>query len=396
MYKESETAMQSRFLDTLRQRVLVFDGAMGTSIHALHLPLDDYDGQENCNEILVLSRPDAVRRVHESFLSVGCDAVETNTFGGSKLTLGEFGLQDRTREINRTAAQIAREACDAFSSADKPRFVIGSIGPGTKLISLGQVDWDRMLDGYQEQIRGLLEGGSDALIIETCQDILQAKCAIVAAQDVMAELDRAVPIICTFTVETTGTLLIGTETAAALTALEAYDSVHGIGINCATGPQEMSEHVRLVTAATDRFVAVQPNAGLPQVVDGQTRYTLAPDELARWLLEFVEADGVNIVGGCCGTTPEHLARVVEAVGNRPPKRREPQSEPSVSSIYQAVPIRQENAVLSVGERTNANGSKKFRELLAAGDVESFGRLISVHHDGDRVKRNPSAAGDGGT
>lgn len=363
--------MQSRFLDTLRERVLVFDGAMGTTIHRLDLSLDDFRGLENCNEVLVLSRPDAIREIHESFLRVGCDAVETDTFGGSKLTLSEFGLEDQTREINRRAAQIAREACDAHSQPEKPRFAIGSVGPGTKLASVGQVDWDRMLDGYQEQIRGLIEGGVDALIIETCQDILQAKCAIVAAEDVMEQLDRRVPIICTFTVETTGTLLIGTEPTAAVTALQAYDSVQVIGMNCATGPQEMAEHVRAVSGMTDRFLAVQPNAGLPQLVNGQPHYTLTPDELTRWLVEFIEDDGVNVVGGCCGTTPEHLAKVVEAVGGRASRPRSPKSEPAISSLYQAVTIRQDNAVLSVGERTNANGSKRFRELLAAGDTDGM-------------------------
>ena len=363
--------MQSRFLDALAERVLIFDGAMGTSIHALELPLDDYQGLENCNEILVRTRPDAIRRIHESFLAVGCDAVETNTFGGSGVTLGEFGLSEQTRELNRLAAEIARQACDAFSAPDHPRFVIGSIGPGTKLITLGQIDWDRLHGGLAEQVRGLLDGGVDALMVETCQDLLQAKCAVVAAQDVMAKFGRELPIICSFTVETTGTLLVGTEPAAAVTALEAYDAVKVIGINCATGPQEMTEHVRVVAGMTDRFVAVLPNAGLPQVVDGRTHYALTPDELARWLEEFVRDDGVNLVGGCCGTTPEHMSKVVQRIGRRAPAARTPKVEPSVTSLYQAVSIRQENTVLSVGERTNANGSRKFRELLAAGDVDGM-------------------------
>jgi len=363
--------MQSRFLDALNERVLVFDGAMGTTIHALDLPLDDYQGLENCNEILVRTRPDVIRRIHESFLAVGCDAVETNTFGGSRLTLGEFGLAEQTRPLNRLAAEIARQACDAFSTADQPRFVIGSVGPGTKLITLGQIDWDPLHESLAEQVRGLLDGGVDALIIETCQDILQAKCAIVAAQDVMAERGHEVPIICSFTVETTGTLLVGTEPAAAVTALEAFDAVKVIGINCATGPQEMAEHVRVVAGMTDRFVAVLPNAGLPQVVDGRTHYALTPEELARRLEEFVRDDGVNIVGGCCGTTPTHMARVVQSIGRRAPRERSPKGEPAVTSLYQAVPIRQENTVLSVGERTNANGSRRFCELLAAGDVDGM-------------------------
>ncbi|MFQ5589933.1 MAG: methionine synthase [Phycisphaerae bacterium] len=366
--------VSSRLLDVARERVLVFDGAMGTSVQALNLALSDYDGFENCTEILVQTRPEAVRDIHRSFLVVGCDAVLTNTFGASKVVLAEYGLADRTYELNTRAVQIAREACAEFERPTRPRFVIGSIGPGTRLPSLGHITWDVLLDSYCEQARGLLDGGVDAVAVETCQDILQAKAAIVAVTDAMAERGRQVPLLCTITVETTGTMLIGTDVAAAVVAISAYDQVAAMGLNCATGPQEMSEHLRYLSGNCDRLLIVQPNAGLPQLVDGHTYYPLTPAELVKWLVEFVEVDGVNIVGGCCGTTPEHLGAVVDAMEGRKPKRRQIVAQPFVSSLYQAVPIRQEKACLAIGERTNATGSRKFRELLAADDVDGMVRM----------------------
>ncbi|MCH7633001.1 MAG: homocysteine S-methyltransferase family protein, partial [Planctomycetes bacterium] len=362
---------ESNFIQAINSRVLVFDGAIGTSVQGQNLSIDDYDGHENCVDVVTATRPEVILDIHRSFLSVGCDAVLTNTFGANKIVLGDFGIADRARKLNRRSAEIARQACEAFDKPGRPRFVVGSMGPGTRLPSLGQTTWDTLVDSYTEQVRGLLEGGVDAVLIETCQDILQAKSAIVAASDAMDELDRHVPILCTFTVETTGTMLIGTETAAALTALEAYDQVVAIGLNCATGPQEMSEHVRYLSKHSSRFLIVQPNAGLPQLVDGKPYYALTPEELARWLIEFIEVDGVNIVGGCCGTTPAHLAAVVDAVAGRAPKRRRPETEASVASLYQSVAIRQDSACLAIGERTNANGSKKFRELLALGDLDGM-------------------------
>jgi len=364
----------SEILDLAQQRVLVLDGAMGTSAHDLDLPLSAYDGHENCVDYLVFSAPDAVREIHRSFLAVGCDAVSTNTFGANKIVYAEFGLEDRVRESNRLAGEIAREACHEFQRPSRPRFVIGSIGPGTRLPTLGQTDWDTIYDSYLAQMHGLLEGGVDALLIETCQDILQAKSAVVAAIDAMNEQGVHVPLFCTVTIETTGTMLVGTEIGAALVTLDAYKQIAGIGLNCATGPQEMSEHIRHLSQCSDRLLIVQPNAGLPQLVNGETKYPLTPKELARWLVEFVEVDGAAIVGGCCGTTPAHMAAVVDALEGRTSKERSPQLEPSVSSVYQAIPIRQENACLSIGERTNANGSRKFRELLAAEDIDGMVEL----------------------
>ncbi len=363
--------MKPELIDVLRERVLVLDGAMGTGIHARSLPLSDYEGHENCVDVVTASRPDVVRDIHRSFLAVGCDAVMTNTFGANKIVLSDFGIAERTYALNKQAAEIAREACREFDRPKQPRFVIGSMGPGTRLPTLGQTTWDTILDSYTEQARGLLDGGVDALLVETCQDLLQCKSGLVGALDAMREKGREVPLFCTVTIETTGTMLLGTEIAAALTAIDAFDKVTAIGLNCATGPQEMSEHIRYLSRHSDRFLLVQPNAGLPQLVNGEPYYALTPKELARWLLEFIEVDGVNIVGGCCGTTPEHLAAVVDAVGVRAPKPRRVQREPAVSSLYQAVSLRQEAAVLAIGERTNANGSKKFRELLAESDVDGM-------------------------
>ncbi|NLX21377.1 MAG: methionine synthase [Phycisphaerae bacterium] len=366
--------MKSAFLEALEHRVLVFDGAMGTSVHTYDLPLSDYRGLENCTEILCETRPDVVREIHRRFLEVGCDAIETNTFGSNRIVLAEFGLADQTRELNRRAALIAREACEPFHTPDKPRFVAGSCGPGTKLVSLRQITFDALVDSYAEQIRGLMDGGVDTLLFETCQDILQAKAGINAAEQVFNECGRRVPIMVQITVETTGTMLVGTDIAAALTALDAYPQVHVVGLNCATGPQEMSEHIRYLSQCCTRHISVQPNAGLPQIVDGQPFYPLTPDEFARWLGEFIETDGVNIVGGCCGTTPEHLARAVAVVNGRTPRPRSSRLEPSASSLYQSVTFRQDNSFLIIGERTNANGSKKFRDLLAAEDIEGMVQL----------------------
>jgi 5-methyltetrahydrofolate--homocysteine methyltransferase len=362
---------RSLFLESLDQQVLVFDGAMGTSVHALDLPLRDFRGLENCTEILNETRPDVIEQIHRSFLEVGCDAIETNTLGANKIVLAEFSLADQTYELNVKAARLARRACEAFATTAHPRLVAGSIGPGTRLISLRQVTYDDLRDSYFEQTRGLLDGGVDVLLIETCQDILQAKTAIQAARQAFETCGRRVPLMCQVTMETTGTMLMGTDIAAALTVLEAYPEVDVIGLNCATGPREMSEHVRYLSKHCTRRLSVLPNAGLPHVVDGQAHFPLTPAELARWLREFVEVDGVSIVGGCCGTTPEHLKAVVEAVRGLKPKPRQVTHEPAVSSLYGATPLRQETSFLIVGERCNTNGSRKFKTLLADGDLEGM-------------------------
>jgi len=364
--------LDSPFLKALAQRVIIIDGAMGTSVYSRELSVDrDFHGHENCPEALLLSRGDVIEDIHADFLKVGCDAVETNTFGANKVVFAEFDMVERTYELNKKAAGMARRACDKFATSAKPRFVLGSLGPGTKLPSLGHTTFAVLEDSYAEQVRGLLDGGIDAVIIETCQDLLQAKSAISGATLAMREKNRRVPIICQVTIETTGTMLLGSDIAAALTSLEALPQVQVIGLNCATGPQEMSENVRYLCGNSSRFISVVPNAGLPQLVDGKPHYVLTPAEMAKWMKEFVEVDGVNLVGGCCGTTPEHLAAVVDAIGTRPPKKREPRTVAACSSLYQSVELRQDNSFLIVGERCNTNGSRKFKRLLIEQNLDEI-------------------------
>ncbi|NNG03303.1 MAG: dihydropteroate synthase, partial [Inquilinus sp.] len=365
--------MATHILDLLHDRVLLCDGGMGSRVQALDLDVErDYWDNENCTEVLNLSRPDLVRDIHRGYFQAGADMVETNTFGGSPLTLGEFGLADRAEEINRVAAGLAREAAEGFSD-DRRRFVVGSIGPGTRLPSLGHVDYDSLETALTVQSRGLVDGGVDALLIETCQDPLQIKAAVNGAKAAQRALGRDVPIFVQVTVETTGTLLVGADIAAAATVVKALD-VPLLGLNCATGPQEMAEHVKWLAENWPGLVSVQPNAGLPELVDGQTVYPLGPHDLTAWLERFVEEDGLHLIGGCCGTDCPHIAgldamlRRRDGHGARPvPATRSVHWLPSVASLYGQVPLRQENAYLSIGERCNANGSKRFRELQAAED-----------------------------
>ncbi len=362
--------MNHPLICSLKERILVIDGAMGTSIQALDLSVEtDFQGCENCSEILNATRPDVIEGIHRSFLDVGVDCIETNTFGGNRVVLGEFGLEDRTYELNKLGAEIARRTADSYSTRERPRFVLGSIGPGTKLPSLGQASFDSLESSTIEQACGLLDGGCDALVIETCQDLLQLKTALCGVTKAMADRGRSVPLVVLVTIETTGTMLVGTEIGAALATIESYPQVQVIGINCATGPMEMSEHVRFLGHHCSRLLCVVPNAGLPEVVDGRTCYRLTPAELARWHKEFVTIDGVCMVGGCCGTTPAHMAAVIETVGGMKPTSRQPRWRSSVASLYQAVSLRQESSLLIVGERSNTNGSRKFKRLLAEGDID---------------------------
>jgi 5-methyltetrahydrofolate--homocysteine methyltransferase len=404
------------FLDALRHRVLVLDGAMGTSLQDADLGVEDFGSVEleGCNEILVATRPDVVDRVHRSFLEVGCDAVETDTFGGAPWVLDEYGLGDRTEELNEKAAAIARAACDDHATPDRPRFVIGSIGPGTRspTLSLGKdpattkdfIDVPTMEDGYRRQIRGLLAGGTDVIWIETCFDLLQIKAAVAAANDVFEERGARVPLVVQFTVEKDiNTMLLGTEPLAAIAALDPL-GIDVIGMNCATGPEDMREHVRALARASRLPISVLPNAGMPSLVDGATVYPLDPTGLADAQREFVTEFGVSLVGGCCGTTPAHLAAVVEAVRDLTPRPRvldrpgqakpgfagslvlpeaagevaaatavEPiavEYRPSLASLYSAVTLEQDTAFLAIGERANANGSRAFKEILLAEDWDA--------------------------
>ncbi len=352
-------------LAALADRVVVADGAMGTMLQAKDLSLDDFAGLEGCNEILNMTRPDVVRSVHRDYLAAGADAVETNTFGANLANLGEYGIAHRIRELAEAGARLARESADEFAQPDRPRFVLGSVGPGTKLPTLGHAPFTALRDAYVEQVRGLLAGGVDAVIVETCQDVLQAKAALIGAKRAMAADGRTVPLIAQVTVETTGTMLLGTEIGAALTALEPL-GIDLIGLNCATGPAEMSEHLRHLSRHAKIGISVMPNAGLPQLGPHGAEYPLRPHELATALHGFVTEFGVGLVGGCCGTTAEHIREVADAVAGLKPKQRRPHDEPSVSSLYQAVPFAQDASVLMIGERTNANGSKAFREAMLDG------------------------------
>ncbi|MFA7242611.1 MAG: methionine synthase [Sulfuricellaceae bacterium] len=368
----------SKFLDRLRQRVLLCDGGTGTLIQARDWNIEkDFLGLENCSEVLVLTRPDFIEDVHRAYFDAGADCVETNTFGANKVVLGEFGLADKAYEISRRAAEIARRLADGYATPEWPRFVLGSVGPGTKLASLGHLDYDTLEDSYAEQARGMLDGGIDAFLLETNQDLLTIKAAVNGCKLARGEKGRAdVPLFVQVTIETTGAMLVGSDIYAAMVAIDALD-VDGMGINCATGPAEMAEHVQALGERWRGFISVMPNAGLPMLVDGKTEYPLAPRELADWHKRFIEEDGINLVGGCCGTTPAHIAAVramLDARADKTPKARKSQWEPSVSSLYSAVALRQENAVFAIGERSNANGSKKFRDLLNAEDWDA---LVSV-------------------
>src|SRR5271163_4086350 len=353
------------FLQLVKDRVLVYDGAMGTNIQQRNPTLDDYWGKENCSEVLVLSRPDIIRDIHASFFAVGCDIVETNTFGGTGLVLGEFDLREKVHEINLTAAKLAREVAEQFSTRDQPRFVAGSMGPTTKLPSLAHIGWDAMLASYEEQALALIEGGVDVMLIETCQDLLQAKIATVAVLEAMRKAGKRLPVQVQVTLQESGTMLLGTEIGAALTALEPYD-IDIIGLNCATGPAEMNEAVRYLGLNSTKHISVLPNAGLPQNVGGHAVYKLAPKDLADFHKHFVKDYGVRIVGGCCGTTPEHLKAVIDAVTGVEPAQRDVKPVGAASSAYTSVPLDLEPKPLIVAEEMNTTTRvEHFRKLVQA-------------------------------
>jgi len=358
------------YLTMMSHHVVVFDGAMGSTLQTLDLSLDDFEGHEGCNEVLVRSRPDAVAAVHEGFLRVGCHVVETNTFGANRVVLAEYGLAEQAEALNRRAAELALEVAAGYQRPERTRLVAGSMGPGTKLPTLGHISFDALLAAYREQVRGLLAGGVDLLIIETCQDLLQVRAALLAARREFSREGRSVPLHVSLTVELTGTMLLGTDLSAAIAALVPLKP-DVLGLNCATGPLEMKQHVARLSRECPLPIAALPNAGLPENRHGHTHYPLTPEELARWQASFVQEDGVQVVGGCCGTTPEHLARVVERLDGVSPARRMPVYEPSLSSLFSAVTLRQEPRPLLLGERTNANGSRKFRKLLLADDHDGM-------------------------
>ncbi|UYQ61229.1 methionine synthase [Streptomyces peucetius] len=352
--------------EALATRVVVADGAMGTMLQAQDPTLEDFQNLEGCNEVLNVTRPDIVRSVHSAYLEVGVDCVETNTFGANHSAMGEYDIPERVYELSESGARIAREVADEFTaSSGQQRWVLGSMGPGTKLPTLGHAPYTVLRDGFQQNAEGLIAGGADALLVETTQDLLQTKAAILGARRAMEAMGADLPLLCSLAFETTGTMLLGSEIGAALTALEPL-GVDMIGLNCSTGPAEMSEHLRYLTRHSRIPLLCMPNAGLPVLTRDGAHFPLGPEGLADAQEQFVTDYGLSLVGGCCGTTPEHLRQLVERVRGVEPSARDPRPEPGAASLYQTVPFRQDTAYMAIGERTNANGSKKFREAMLEG------------------------------
>jgi 5-methyltetrahydrofolate--homocysteine methyltransferase len=369
------------FLDTLKERIVVFDGAMGTNLQVQNLSLDDFGGLrfEGCNENLLITRPDAVENVHTAFLDVGCDVIETNSFNGTTVDFAEYDMADQTYDMNVRAATLAKRIASDYSTKVRPRWVAGSMGPGRKLPTLGHISFLDLQAAYAEQVRGLLDGGVDLLIVETCQDLLQTKAALSAIFANFKANRRRVPVIAQVTIEVFGTMLNGTEIGAALTALAPFP-IDVIGMNCGTGPRHMTESIRYLCENAPLPVSVLPNAGLPSVVEGQMHYDETPETFTSQIVHFANDFGVNIVGGCCGTTPAHLKLVVEAMQRVTPKSRDAKLVPAAASIYFQQPYVQDASFLIVGERVNASGSKKMRDLLNAEDWDG---LVSLAKEQER-------------
>ena len=353
---------------SLQSRVLVADGAMGTMLQAQNPTMEEFQGLEGCNEILNVTRPDMVAAVHNAYLEVGVDAIETNTFGANWANLAEYEAEDRIYELALAGAKIARECADNYSTPERPRYVLGSLGPGTKLPTLGHTTYENLKNAYEIAAQGLIDGGCDGLLIETAQDLLQAKAAVNGSRAAITKSEKDIYLMAQVTVEATGTMLLGSEIGAALTALEPL-GIDSIGLNCATGPTEMSEHLRQLSQQTEIAITCMPNAGLPVLGPNGAHYPLSPVELAKALKVFIEDYGLNFIGGCCGTTPEHLKEVVAVAQMEKPVVREIPVEASVASLYQQVQLRQDKTYLAIGEKTNANGSRAFKEAMLAQNWE---------------------------
>ncbi len=358
-------SLPTSFREVLSQRVIVADGAMGTMLQAQDPTLDDFEGHEGCNEVLNVTRPDIVQGVHDAYFAVGVDCVETNTFGANLAALAEYDIGAKVFEYSEAGARIARERADHWATPEQPRYVLGSMGPGTKLPTLGHLPYQSLRDAYRDNAAGLIAGGADALIIETCQDLLQVKAAVIGAKRAIEAAGRDVPIIAQVTIETNGAMLLGSEIGAALTAIEPL-GVDVLGLNCATGPTEMSEHLRYLARHSRLKLSCMPNAGLPVLTSDGAYYPLSAEELAGAHDTFTRDYGLSLVGGCCGTTPEHMRQVVERVRERQPVARRPHPEPGASSLYQTIPFRQDTSYLAIGERCNTNGSKAFKSAMLEG------------------------------
>src|SRR4030081_3272071 len=371
----------SSFLETLKERIVVFDGAMGTNLQVQNLTLDDFGGLrfEGCNENLLITRPDAVENVHTAFLDVGCDVIETNSFNGTPVDFAEYDIAEQAYDMNVRAARLAKLVASDYSTKARPRWVAGSMGPGRKLPTLGHISFAELKAAYGVQVAGLLDGGADLLIVETCQDLLQTKAALAAIFAHFEQTHKRVPVIAQVTIEVFGTMLNGTEISAALTALAPFP-IDVIGMNCGTGPRHMTESIRYLCENAPLPVSVLPNAGLPSVVEGQMHYDETPETFTSQIIHFANDFGVNIVGGCCGTTPAHLKLVVEAMKGVTPKARDNKLVPAASSIYFQQPYMQDASFLIVGERVNASGSKKMRDLLNAEDWDG---LVSLAQEQER-------------
>ena len=371
------------YLNREDKPIIIFDGGTGTSFQNLNLTSHHFGGDEleGCNENLVLTSPNIVEKVHNSFLEAGCHVIETNTFGASSIVLDEYNISNKAYEINKKAAQIAKKCANLYSSTNTPRFVAGSIGPTTKLPTLGHINFDKLKDSYEEQINGLIDGGIDLLLIETCQDVLQIKSALFASQEVIKNKNIELPIMISITMETTGTMLVGSDIASALTILEPYD-IDILGLNCATGPVQMKEHIKYLAENSPFAISCIPNAGLPENIGGVAHYKLTPLELKMQLMNFIYDFNVQLIGGCCGTTPEHIKHLSSIIDeivdkkiiNKKLSTVKTNFVPSAASIYNAVPYKQDNSILIVGERLNASGSKKVRELLNEDDWDG---LVSI-------------------
>ncbi|MBA2747469.1 MAG: methionine synthase, partial [Tatlockia sp.] len=367
--------MNSLFLSRLHSKsrpVIVFDGAMGTSLQTQNLTAEDFGGAEyeGCNEYLVHTKPESVKTVHRDFLIAGADVIETDTFGGTSIVLAEYDLGDQAYSLNKAAAELAKSVTSEFSTPEKPRFVAGSIGPGTKLPTLGHIDYDSLESAFAEQAEGLYDGGVDLFIVETCQDVLQIKAALNGIEQVFQRKGERRPLMVSVTMEVQGTMLVGTEIGAVLSILEPYP-IDILGLNCATGPDRMAEHIKYLSQHSPFVVSCIPNAGLPENIGGHAHYKLTPMELKMALMHFIEDLGVQVIGGCCGTRPDHIQKLAEIGTTLQPKERQVQYEPAAASIYSAQPYEQDNSFLIVGERLNASGSKKCRDLLNAEDWDGL-------------------------
>lgn len=360
------------FLRQLQEKILIFDGGMGTQIQAHDLTPDDFEGLDGCNEYLVKTRPDVIQAIHANYFKAGADVVETDSFGSTSIVLAEYDIAEQAYDLNYRAAKLAREVA-ADHSHDRPRFVAGSIGPTTKLPSLGHISFKDLKHAYLSQVQGLIDGGADVLLIETCQDLLQSKAALAAVSEVKRATGSNIPVMVQVTIESTGTMLVGMDIASVVTALQPYD-IDVLGMNCATGPVEMSEHIRYLSHTSPFYISCLPNAGIPENVGGVAHYHLQPNELAGFLTHFVQDLGINIVGGCCGTTPDHIRAVHAAIGGMSPSKRDYEYQNSLTSLYTSTTMRIDPAPVLIGERTNANGSKKFCELLGQEDYDG---LVSI-------------------